>query len=67
MSAAHIPLRLHGEFLGDLITVGQQVMLFTVRPDLAALDGCTFDDAEAAREAVLARLAPTSLLRSIAA
>jgi hypothetical protein len=67
MSAAHMPLRLHGEFLGDLITVGHRVMLFTVRPDLEALDGCTFDDAEAARDAVLARLAPTLFLRGIAA
>lgn len=67
MSAAHMPFRLHGEFLGDLITVGHRVMLFTVRPDLAVLDGCTFDDADAAREAALARLAPTLLFRGMAA
>jgi len=67
MSAAHMPLRLHGEFLGDLITVGHRVMLFTVRPDLASLDGGTFDDADAARDAVLERLAPTPLFRGIAA
>lgn len=67
MSAAHMPLRLHGEFLGDLITVGHRVVLFTVRPDLEALDGCTFDDADAARDAVLARVAPTSIFSGIAA
>ena len=67
MSASHLPLRLHGEFLADLITVGHQVMLFTVRPDLAALDGCTFESAEAARETVLATLAPSRVLRGIAA
>jgi hypothetical protein len=66
MSAAHMPLRLHGEYLGDLITVGHRVMFFTVRPDLGGLDGCTFDDADAAREAVMAMLAPT-LFRGMAA
>lgn len=67
MSAAHLPLRMQGEFLGDLITVGQRVMLFTVRADLADLDGCTFDSPDAAHDAAAAKLAAAIRLRVMAA
>lgn len=67
MSASHLPLRLHGEFLGDLITVGHRVVLFTVHHALAALDGCTFDNAEAALDAAAARLKALMPIRGLAA
>ena len=49
MSAKHFPLVLAGEAVGDLITVGNRLSLFTVRPDLAVLDGLSFRSVEEAR------------------
>jgi hypothetical protein len=52
MSATHMPLMIDGEPIGDLITVGGFVSLFTARRDLAPLDGRVFRSADDAREAV---------------
>ena len=51
MSAVHSALHFDGEAVGDLISVGDKVILFAVRVELAELDGrlfCSADDAHAA-------------------
>ena len=56
MSATHIPLNIRGTAVGDLITVGHQVVLFTVKAAFRRFDGMTFrsaDDAVAALNAIL--------------
>jgi hypothetical protein len=40
--AFHIPLIVQGVPVGDLITAGDQLVFFTVKKALAALDGLTF-------------------------
>ena len=50
--ATLIPLVIKGAQIGDLITVGHLLVLFTVKAELHVLDGKTFASTEAAVAAV---------------
>lgn len=56
MTACHRCLSVKGEQIGDLISVGARVTLYTVRPELGHLDGVTFDSAEEAEAEVVSAL-----------
>ena len=52
--ATLIPLVIKGAHIGDLITVGHLVVLFTVKAELQILDGQTFASTQDAISAVTA-------------
>ncbi len=56
MSVFQLPLVAGDTHLGDLISLGRNVVLFTARPELATLDGRTFVSAQHAMEAALLAL-----------
>jgi hypothetical protein len=57
VSVVLTPLIVDNIQVGDLITVGRRVTLYTVRHDLQRLDGRTFDTPGDAARAVTAMLA----------
>jgi len=42
MTIDHVTITVDLERVGDLVGIGGGYLLFTTRPDLAELDGCTF-------------------------
>jgi hypothetical protein len=52
MAIQHQPAIVHGERVGDIISLGNRVMFFTVRRDLSSLDGMIFPDIQAVKNAV---------------
>jgi len=57
MTARHECLTVAGRQVGDLITVGTRVRLFTVDPALEHLDGEVFSSADDAHRAVRSAIA----------
>lgn len=67
MSAVHIPLLVDDFEIGDLMTVGHRVTLYTVRRELGLLDGRTFDSPREAAAAVRSVLNGASRSEPVAA
>lgn len=60
MSASHQCLTINGVVFGDLITIGPRVTFYTVHPQLAHLDGATFETLRSAAAAVVNAMAERS-------
>ena len=69
MPIRHDPVILRGERMGDAISIDHRIMFFTTRPELADLDGRTFEDIAALQMAVQRmsrqRLTPAYTARSV--
>ena len=54
MGMAYLPLKVDGDCVGDLLSVGNIYRFYSVRPELSPLDGKAFATVESARRAVAA-------------